>query len=46
MDSHINETPKGVTVSVAVFSLVGPALGMILLLPTCKCDMFEQINLI
>jgi len=45
MDSNINETPKGVTVS-AVFSLVGPADGLILLLPTCKCDMFEQINLI
>jgi len=34
-----------VTVS-AVLSLVGPAHKLILLLPTCKCDMFEQINLI
>jgi len=34
-----------VTVS-AFSSLVNPAHEQILLLPTCGCDMFEQINLI
>ena len=34
-----------VTVS-AVLSLVGPAHKLISVLPTCKCDMFEEMNLI